>query len=101
MQEIWEYGLGWDEELPTEVIKIQSNSDPSDWHLCNGRENLADYVSRGANLETIHLQTSMYSPGFESRPYGTSIGVASHDTGWPACSPPVPLHQRTERLMRI
>ncbi|GFS88494.1 uncharacterized protein TNCV_1461341 [Trichonephila clavipes] len=35
------------------VIEIQSNSDPSDWHHCSGRENPADYVSRGANLETI------------------------------------------------
>ncbi|GFY17145.1 reverse transcriptase domain-containing protein [Trichonephila clavipes] len=35
------------------VIEIQSNSDPSDWHHCSGRENPADYVSRGANIETI------------------------------------------------
>ncbi|GFW38227.1 uncharacterized protein TNCV_3839551 [Trichonephila clavipes] len=35
------------------VIEIQSNSDPSDWHHCSRRENPADYVSRGANLETI------------------------------------------------
>ncbi|GFV06560.1 integrase_H2C2 domain-containing protein [Trichonephila clavipes] len=35
------------------VIEIQSNSDPSDWHHCSGRESPADYVSRGANLETI------------------------------------------------
>ncbi|GFW35991.1 uncharacterized protein TNCV_4928551 [Trichonephila clavipes] len=35
------------------VIEIQSNSNPSDWHHFSGRENPADYVSRGANLETI------------------------------------------------
>ncbi|GFW16229.1 reverse transcriptase domain-containing protein [Trichonephila clavipes] len=35
------------------VIEIQSNSDPSDWHHCSGRKNPADYVSRGASLETI------------------------------------------------
>ncbi|GFY36200.1 integrase_H2C2 domain-containing protein [Trichonephila clavipes] len=142
MQEIWEYGLGWDEQLPTElknkwetwcsqvcllndltlerkyfpylldkgkdlqlhifcdasprafgavayfryvtanddiytsfitakskvsplkkVIEIQSNSDPSDWHHCSGRENPADYVSRGANLETIiNSQFWMHGP---------------------------------------
>ncbi|GFS61186.1 integrase catalytic domain-containing protein [Trichonephila clavipes] len=98
MQEIWEYGLGWDEQLPTElknkwetwcsqvcllndltlerkyfpypldkgndlVIEIQSNSDPSDWHHCSGRENPADYVSSGANLETIiNSQFWMHGP---------------------------------------
>ncbi|GFW87006.1 integrase catalytic domain-containing protein [Trichonephila clavipes] len=142
MQEIWEYGLGWDEQLPTElknkwetwcsqvcllndltlerkyfpypldkgkdlqlhifcdasprafgavayfryvtanddiytsfitaksrvsplkkVIEIQSNSDPSDWHHCSERENPADYVSRGANLETIiNSQFWMHGP---------------------------------------
>ncbi|GFY01945.1 uncharacterized protein TNCV_5098061 [Trichonephila clavipes] len=115
MQEIWEYGLGWDEQLPTElknkwetwcsqvcllndltlerkyfpypldkgkdlqlhifcdasprafgavaVIEIQSNSDPSDWHHCSGRENPADDVSRGANLETIiNSQVWMHGP---------------------------------------
>ncbi|GFU00745.1 hypothetical protein TNCV_4818991 [Trichonephila clavipes] len=31
---------------------------------------------------TIHLQTSMPSPGFEARPYGTAISVANHYTGW-------------------
>ncbi|GFS78146.1 uncharacterized protein TNCV_1107581 [Trichonephila clavipes] len=35
------------------VKEIPSNFDPSDWHHCSGRENPADYVSRGANLETI------------------------------------------------
>ncbi|GFU88869.1 hypothetical protein TNCV_4445441 [Trichonephila clavipes] len=30
---------------------------------------------------TIHLQTSMSSPGFESRPYGTAVSV-DHYTGW-------------------
>ncbi|GFV68791.1 reverse transcriptase domain-containing protein [Trichonephila clavipes] len=45
------------------VIEIQSNSDPSDWHHCSGRENPADYVSRGANLETIiNSQFWMYGP---------------------------------------
>ncbi|GFT31335.1 hypothetical protein TNCV_607791 [Trichonephila clavipes] len=31
---------------------------------------------------TIHLQTSMSSPGFEPRPYGTVVGVVSRYTGW-------------------
>ncbi|GFX57644.1 integrase catalytic domain-containing protein [Trichonephila clavipes] len=45
------------------VIEIQSNSDPSDWHHCSGRENPADYVSRGANLETIiNSQFWMHGP---------------------------------------
>ncbi|GFY17249.1 RNA-directed DNA polymerase from mobile element jockey [Trichonephila clavipes] len=45
------------------VIEIQSNSDPSDWHHCSGRENPADYVSRGANLETIiYRQFWMHGP---------------------------------------
>ncbi|GFT84609.1 hypothetical protein TNCV_714521 [Trichonephila clavipes] len=30
---------------------------------------------------TIHLQTSMSSPGFEPRPYGTAVSVAHHCTG--------------------
>ncbi|GFW13618.1 hypothetical protein TNCV_1210841 [Trichonephila clavipes] len=32
--------------------------------------------------DTIHLQISMSSPGFEPSPYGTSISVANHYTGW-------------------
>ncbi|GFW36001.1 uncharacterized protein TNCV_4928651 [Trichonephila clavipes] len=45
------------------VIEIQSNSDPSDWHHCSGRENPAVYVSRGANLETIiNSQFWMHGP---------------------------------------
>ncbi|GFS54408.1 integrase catalytic domain-containing protein [Trichonephila clavipes] len=45
------------------VIEIQSNFDPSDWHHCSGRENPADYVSRGANLETIiNSQYWMHGP---------------------------------------
>ncbi|GFV31656.1 integrase catalytic domain-containing protein [Trichonephila clavipes] len=45
------------------VIEIQSNSDPSDWHHCSGRENPADYVSRGANLESIiNSQFRMHGP---------------------------------------
>ncbi|GFX46587.1 integrase catalytic domain-containing protein [Trichonephila clavipes] len=44
-------------------MEIQSNSDPSDWHHCSGRENPADYVSRGANLETIiNSQFWMHGP---------------------------------------
>ncbi|GFU34909.1 hypothetical protein TNCV_2992121 [Trichonephila clavipes] len=31
---------------------------------------------------TIHLQTSMSSPGFEPRLYGTVISVANYHTGW-------------------
>ncbi|GFY34191.1 hypothetical protein TNCV_2504941 [Trichonephila clavipes] len=31
---------------------------------------------------TIHLQTSMSSPGFEPRPYGTAVSVTNHYTGW-------------------
>ncbi|GFU71768.1 integrase_H2C2 domain-containing protein [Trichonephila clavipes] len=130
MQEIWEYGLGWDEQLPTElknkwetwcsqvcllndltlerkyfpypldkekylqlhifcdasprafgavayfrkasnykqfvsnrVIENPIKFDPSDWHHYCGRENPADYVSRGANLETIiNSQFWMHGP---------------------------------------
>ncbi|GFU22862.1 hypothetical protein TNCV_4966081 [Trichonephila clavipes] len=31
---------------------------------------------------TIHLQTSMSSPGFKPSPYGTAVSVANHYTGW-------------------
>ncbi|GFX97450.1 hypothetical protein TNCV_2840101 [Trichonephila clavipes] len=31
---------------------------------------------------TIHLQTSVSSPGFEPRPNGTEVSVANHYTGW-------------------
>ncbi|GFW91426.1 hypothetical protein TNCV_3375921 [Trichonephila clavipes] len=31
---------------------------------------------------TIHLQTSMSSPGFEPSPYGIAVSVANHYTGW-------------------
>ncbi|GFU17248.1 hypothetical protein TNCV_1854701 [Trichonephila clavipes] len=31
---------------------------------------------------TLHLQTFMYSPGLEPRPYGTAVSVTNHYTGW-------------------
>ncbi|GFV83388.1 reverse transcriptase domain-containing protein [Trichonephila clavipes] len=31
---------------------------------------------------TIYLQTSMSSPGFKPRPYGTAVGAANRYTGW-------------------
>ncbi|GFV23563.1 uncharacterized protein TNCV_1906911 [Trichonephila clavipes] len=37
---------------------------------------------RPCHEDTIHLQTSMSSPGFEPRPYGTAVSVANHCTGW-------------------
>ncbi|GFT78237.1 integrase catalytic domain-containing protein [Trichonephila clavipes] len=50
-------------QFVSKVIEIQSNSDPSDWHHCSGRGNPADYVSRGANLETIiNSQFWMHGP---------------------------------------
>ncbi|GFV65518.1 hypothetical protein TNCV_1737551 [Trichonephila clavipes] len=39
---------------------------------------------------TIHLQTTMSSPGFEPSPYGTAVSVANHYTGW-ATGPQVPM----------
>ncbi|GFW59366.1 HTH_Tnp_Tc3_2 domain-containing protein [Trichonephila clavipes] len=35
---------------------------------------------------TIHLQTSMSSPGFEPSPNGTAFSVANHYTGWATLS---------------
>ncbi|GFW82877.1 uncharacterized protein TNCV_3494471 [Trichonephila clavipes] len=35
---------------------------------------------------TIHLQTSMSSPGFEPSPSGTAVNVANHYTGWATTS---------------
>ncbi|GFW12339.1 hypothetical protein TNCV_815941 [Trichonephila clavipes] len=32
--------------------------------------------------DTIHLQTSISSPGFEPRPNGTAVSAANHYTGW-------------------
>ncbi|GFW03498.1 hypothetical protein TNCV_3020101 [Trichonephila clavipes] len=34
---------------------------------------------------TIHLQISMPSPGFEPRPYGSSLSITNYYTGWAAC----------------
>ncbi|GFU21397.1 hypothetical protein TNCV_891411 [Trichonephila clavipes] len=31
---------------------------------------------------TIHLQTSISSPGFKPRPYGTGASFANYETGW-------------------
>ncbi|GFX62545.1 hypothetical protein TNCV_1006181 [Trichonephila clavipes] len=31
---------------------------------------------------TIHLQTSMSSPGFERSPYGITVSVSNYYTGW-------------------
>ncbi|GFT13982.1 hypothetical protein TNCV_2616091 [Trichonephila clavipes] len=33
---------------------------------------------------TIHLQSSMPSPRFEPKPYGTVISIANHYSGWAA-----------------
>ncbi|GFW43584.1 hypothetical protein TNCV_4769361 [Trichonephila clavipes] len=31
---------------------------------------------------TIHLQTSMSSPGFKPSPNGTAVSIPNHSTGW-------------------
>ncbi|GFT85951.1 hypothetical protein TNCV_3255931 [Trichonephila clavipes] len=36
--------------------------------------------------DTIHLQTSMSSPGFEPNPYGTAVNFANHYTSWPTAA---------------
>ncbi|GFW93242.1 hypothetical protein TNCV_2603601 [Trichonephila clavipes] len=36
----------------------------------------------------MHLQTSMPSPGFDPRPYGTVVSVTNHYTGWEAALNP-------------
>ncbi|GFT81598.1 hypothetical protein TNCV_3674281 [Trichonephila clavipes] len=33
---------------------------------------------------TIHLQTSMFSPGFEPRPYNTAVSITNFHTRWTA-----------------
>ncbi|GFT55029.1 integrase_H2C2 domain-containing protein [Trichonephila clavipes] len=70
LRKLWnENGIGdekasnYKQFVSNRVIEIQSNFDPSDWHHCSGRENPADYVSRGANLETIiNSQFWMHGP---------------------------------------
>ncbi|GFY52519.1 uncharacterized protein TNIN_58521 [Trichonephila inaurata madagascariensis] len=67
------------------VIEIQSNSDPSDWHHCSGRENPADYVSRGVNLKTIiNSQFWMHGPQWlrtteNNRPKNLNCDFSSTD----------------------
>ncbi|GFY16625.1 hypothetical protein TNCV_2787511 [Trichonephila clavipes] len=50
------------------------------------REHAARRILRGVPCRkgTIHLQTSMPSPGFESRPYGTAGSITNHYTVWAA-----------------
>ncbi|GFS90928.1 hypothetical protein TNCV_4192571 [Trichonephila clavipes] len=44
---------------------------------------VARWLFRTACREgTIHLQTSMPSPRFETRPYGISVGFTNHCAGW-------------------
>ncbi|GFX95497.1 hypothetical protein TNCV_4825121 [Trichonephila clavipes] len=38
---------------------------------------LSTIQSTPIRKDTMHLQTSMSSPGFEPRPYGTAVGVAN------------------------
>ncbi|GFT73049.1 uncharacterized protein TNCV_1977331 [Trichonephila clavipes] len=66
LRKLWnENGIGDACESGERFLKgnRNPNSDPSDWHHCSGRENPADYVSRGANLETIiNSQFWMHGP---------------------------------------
>ncbi|GFT29528.1 hypothetical protein TNCV_2020891 [Trichonephila clavipes] len=43
---------------------------------------LDGYLESPCRKGTIHLQTSMSFPGFESSPYGTAVSVNNHCTSW-------------------
>ncbi|GFU39608.1 hypothetical protein TNCV_1793401 [Trichonephila clavipes] len=42
-------------------------------------------LSTPSRKGTIHLRTSVPSPGFEQRPNGTEVSVTNHYTGWATC----------------
>ncbi|GFX98007.1 transposable element Tcb2 transposase [Trichonephila clavipes] len=51
---------------------------------------------------TIHLQTSMSSPGFEPSPYDTAVSVSNHYTHWAeSVSKPDEIRYVTEELVNL
>ncbi|GFX45867.1 hypothetical protein TNCV_3607281 [Trichonephila clavipes] len=51
-------------------------------NLARGLAARRRFIVPPCHAGTIHLQTSMFSPGFEPSPYGTAVSVANRYTGW-------------------
>ncbi|GFV83325.1 hypothetical protein TNCV_1900511 [Trichonephila clavipes] len=67
--------------------------DPSEWSGASHLSSPSTNHTRGlvarrlfrvppCRKGSIHLQTSMSSPGFEPSPYTTAVSVANHYSGW-------------------
>ncbi|GBN07027.1 hypothetical protein AVEN_253773-1 [Araneus ventricosus] len=54
----------WKPFVSNRVIEIQSNTDPVNWHHCSGKDNSADYISRGASAERL-MNSSIWIHGPE------------------------------------
>ncbi|GBN08581.1 hypothetical protein AVEN_264859-1 [Araneus ventricosus] len=52
----------WKPFVSNRVIEIQSNADPANWHHCSGKDNPADYISRGASAEKL-MNSSIWIHG--------------------------------------
>ncbi|GFV74520.1 hypothetical protein TNCV_5129621 [Trichonephila clavipes] len=55
----------------------------------------------GTIHDTIHLQTSMSSPGFKPSPNGTAVSVANHYTGWATIYTSSSVHSTELRLLQV
>ncbi|GBN18014.1 hypothetical protein AVEN_157136-1 [Araneus ventricosus] len=54
----------WKPFVSNRVIEIQSNTDSANWHHCSGKDNPADYISRGASAERL-MNSSIWIHGPE------------------------------------
>ncbi|GBL80166.1 hypothetical protein AVEN_29148-1 [Araneus ventricosus] len=54
----------WKPFVSNRVIEIQSNTDLANWHHCSGKDNPADYISRGASAERL-MNSSIWIHGPE------------------------------------
>ncbi|GFX82533.1 hypothetical protein TNCV_2166811 [Trichonephila clavipes] len=71
------------ERTPWESLGAFHLSSPSTNHTKGPATRLLFKVSP-CGEDTIHLQTSMPSPGSEPRPNGTAVSVTYHYIGWAA-----------------
>ncbi|GFV26072.1 integrase catalytic domain-containing protein, partial [Trichonephila clavipes] len=53
LQDLWKEEIQWDDPLPTHIEKEWKKWYPHSWYHCAGKENPADFLSRGLSADCL------------------------------------------------